>query len=469
MGIISGKGLLERQVSMRLFHRFSTFAVALAASSLITSSFAQPAHTAPQGPEGLADGPGVWVNMWNYPQVSDLEAYCLKLHNNGIRNLFIQTSRSNTEAITHPAELGAIIEACHRYRIHVIAWSFAELANPVGDADKLVAAARFRSPNGQQLDSIAANLEKDLNKAKVETYSQRLRSELGPKYPMVAVVYSPLNLAPQVALIPWKTLDHYYDVIAPMNYWNSKYKKLDPYDYTRSTIKRVRELVGRPDVEIHVIGDGMGTTSESVMQFMKACKDGEATSASLYPNFKVTAEQVATLSHYSDFFPVNSRFRLASMKELLKTGVLEQTAVADPAAPITRGDFYKLLVRQAYAGHAQASAGLTAESAANFLAHNGVLDMAHCPLPQDSSQEEALKANIDGTEAFAVVAALVETKTSGRQTHLPPGRTARNRGGHWFSQPAYAAESHRQSSAPGKPLDYLDAAQIVLQATSGLR
>jgi hypothetical protein len=180
-----------------------------------------------RGPEGLADGAGIWVNMWNYPQ-SDYEGYCQGLHAKGIRNVFIQTSRSNTEAITHPEQLGELIDACHRYKIRIIAWSFAELSNVSRDADKMISAAQFVSPKGQHMDALAANLEKKLDQPVVEAYSKKIRDAVGPNFPMIAVVYSPLNQAPQVAHIPWKTLDKYYDVIAPMNYWNSKYKKLDP-------------------------------------------------------------------------------------------------------------------------------------------------------------------------------------------------------------------------------------------------
>src|SRR6516162_2023271 len=191
-------------------------------------------------PPGLADGPGVWLNMWNYP--ADPEAYCLKLHASGIRNLFVQTSRSNTDSICNPAGLGSLLDTAHRYKMRVIAWSFAELSNPNADAGKLIAAARFVSPNGQRVDAVAPNLEKDLSAPKVQAYSQALRDALGESYPMIAVVYSPLNHAPQVASIPWKMLDKYYNVIAPMNYWNSKYEKIEPYEYTLQTIKKIRAL-----------------------------------------------------------------------------------------------------------------------------------------------------------------------------------------------------------------------------------
>ncbi|HEY9678503.1 MAG TPA: hypothetical protein V6C76_10870 [Drouetiella sp.] len=416
---------------------------------------------AANAPEGLADGPGIWMNMWNYPSV-DYDTYTQGLHAKGIRNLFIQTSRSNTPAIANPDKLGPLIDACHKYKIRVIAWSFAELQNPVADADKMIEAARFSSPTGQHIDAIAPDIEKDVRPIKVEPYSKHLRQVLGPNYPMIAVVYSPLNLAPQVAQIPWKLLDRYYDVIAPMNYWNSKYKKLDAYDYTKSTIAKVRQLVGRPDVEIHIIGDAMGTNSATIMPFFKACSEGQVTSASLYPNFKMTNEQMECIGHYSEYFPINSRFRLAAMRELIKNGTMESPTNLDPAAAMSRGDFYKLVVRHMYAGKPQAAeAGLTPETAANFLEHNGVLKAANAPA-------DALNAPFSQGEALRVVASLVDFKSSGKH----PKPAAPKKSGHWFSQPAFAegaSSSAVISQANFKPMNYLDAGQIVLQASSGLR
>lgn len=93
------------------------------ATQMMVALFALVApHTmslAASAPEGLADGSGIWMNMWNYPN-EDYESFCLKLNAKGIRNLFVQVSRSNTEAICHPDKLGPLIDACHRYKIHVL-------------------------------------------------------------------------------------------------------------------------------------------------------------------------------------------------------------------------------------------------------------------------------------------------------------------------------------------------------------
>jgi hypothetical protein len=446
----------------------------LVSLALVCSFFAKGDVSAVnRGPEGLADGAGIWVNMWNYPQ-SDYEGYCQNLHAKGIRNVFIQTSRSNTEAITHPEQLGELIDACHRYKIRVIAWSFAELGNVSKDADNMIKAAQFVSPKGQHMDALAANMEKRLDQPVVEAYSKKIRDAVGPTFPMIAVVYSPLNQAPQVAHIPWKTLDKYYDVIAPMNYWNSKYKKLDPYDYTVSTIQAVREKVGRPDVEIHMIGDGMGTHADTIQQFFKACQDCEATTASLYPNFKMTAEQMDCASHYSEFFPVNSRFRLAAFHQLLKQGGMQAPANLDPAASITRGEFYQLLARQI---DAKAPSAMTAAQAGEILTRAGAGKFIASP-GSVSSLEDAYSSPISSNEAFNLLAKLMDKNASFASIGqpIPVGKIASKhtnkklRADRWFVQPAFAAGEARVDNAKGaKPMNYLDAAQLVLEASSGMK
>jgi hypothetical protein len=381
-------------------------------------------------PPGFADGPGIWANVWNYPQ-GDVDAYCSKLRTHGIRNFFIQTTRTTMPAVAHPEDLGKLIDACHRHKIRVIGWAYLELTDPVGEADKMIAAARFQSPHGETLDAIAPDLEKNLTEAKVGQFSERLRHTLGPSYPMMACVYSPLNRYQEVAHIPWKLLTQYYDVIGPMSYWNSKYQKhLDPYDYTMATVRTIRQLAGRPDIEIHVIGDAMGSSGEALHQFMKACKRSEATSASIYPNQKPTDEQLAILSRYQDYFQANSRFRLAAFRELLRSGAISSPPGNDPTEPISRADFCRLLAK-------------------------------HCRVPV-SSVEVAGAAPIYPDEAITFLAQVVDVHQSNAKQH------GKKRPDRWFAPPALADAPQRREVSD-KPLNYLDAAQMVLEAGSTLR
>jgi hypothetical protein len=470
-------------------------ALAAPRPSIGSESGATAAH-----PDGLADGAGVWLNMWHYP--TDANSYCLKLNNTGVRNIFIQTSRSNTEAIANPQKLSELIDTAHRYKIRVIGWSFAELARPDIDAQKLIDAARFKSGHGERLDAVAANLEKDLSAPKVESYSQILRHQLGESYPLIAVVYSPLNHAPQVATIPWKLLGQYYNVIAPMNYWNSKYATIEPYDYTLSTVRRVRELAGRPDLEVHVIGDGMGTHADTINKFLAACKASAATSASLYPNQQMTDEQFECLSHYSDYFPVNSRFRLEAFREICRRGQLKLSEKVDPSDAIQRGDFYRLIVLQIFRSATNGSASklalhsrsakanvneiaLLAQKldAADFSPIDSLKVLAQVgvvKLPQEQtnlSLEDYLSTPLSTREALETVATALEARDKLRkaiaEANLSPQnriiKNLSNRAGHFFVPPAYAAESRRGDLSSGRTLNYLDASQIVVQASGGLK
>jgi len=429
--------------------------------------------------KGLADGPGVWINMWNYP-TQDFEAYAQKLYASGIRNLFAQTSRSNTDAIAHPSELGQLIDACHKYKIRVIAWSFAELSNPAADAERLIAAAKFRSPMGDRIDAIAPDLEKNLSAPLVEAYSKRLRTVLGPDYQLIAVVYSPLNKAPQVAVTPWKMIDKYYDVIAPMTYWNGRMQTIDAYTYTSRTVERVRELTGRSDVAVHVIGDGMGTHSSEIGEFLRACRNSGAHSASLYPNQRTTDEQYTALSHYADYIPGNSSERLVAYGKLLNSGVVSAPRNSDPSNAISRGDFLNLV-----------ALGLKLpkqhdlQATYEYFKRLGVIDQIGNEFPEWSLTEELSEPISDNSgQRFIALAkvAHARAKTGARPTrltrrHASDSENAMTSGEYMtmnrpersdrlFAAPAFASDRRGQTDSREAALNYLEAVDLFLNLTA---
>jgi len=427
-------------------------------------------------PPGMAEGSGVWVNLWNYPK-NDIEGYCQKLYGNGIRNLFIQTSRSTTEAITQPVELSQVIEACHKYHIRVIAWSFAELKSPITDADKMIAAARFRTSSGDRLDGIAPNLENNLSKTVVEAYSKHIREALGNGYPMMAVVYSPLNRAPAVAMTPWKILAKYYDVIAPMAYWNGRYQTVDAYTYTKRTVERVRQLTEKPDVEVHVIGDGMGTHGTAITEFIRACRDVGAQSASLYPNQRTTEEQFSAMAHYTDLMPPNGRHRLEVLRTLLSRGVVDSPPTFDPAKAISRGEFMKLVAQGLKINTVK-----DGDQAFSYFKHLGVVDLVAAEFPEMAADDQISPISLEVGQKFvslAKKAVAAQAKANhgrpGKKVTAPtvPGASSYltinrpTRVDRLFSAPAFAAANERVNPAPDSkysvkqhPINYLDAAQL---------
>lgn len=439
---------------MKKIFLLSVVAACLSFLATFSNALAEPIKAA-----GLASGAGIWVNLWNYPD-GDVDSYFARLHAHGVRNYFIQTSRSNTEALREPAKFAAIIDACHKNSIRVIAWSFSELHSPVSDADKLVYVGNFTTPSGHRIDAVGADMESNVSAAHIETYVQRIRQALGSDYPIVAIVYSPLNRAQQAGVTPWRTIANNFNVIAPMTYWSGKMNTVDPYTYAINSIAKIRQLSGRADVDIHMIGDAMGTDSQQILQFLKGCQAAEATSASLYPNQKITDEQLLALTKYTDYIQPNTRFRLKCLKSLKTTSAIAEPLNSDPTLPISRSEFYKLVVSKLHkaSGAENIPSGFEAYL---FLKKIGHLPGSFATLPT----EDFLRQPVYPREAYALLAMAVEQNFRAAAqgiaiTNQP--QKAPKRLDSIFTQPAQAAGSL-------KPINYLDAAQMVVEARSGLR
>jgi hypothetical protein len=218
----------------------------------------------------------------------------------------------------------------------------------------------------------------------------------------------------------------------------------------------------------------MGTSPESVGQFLLACKKGAATSASLYPNQQVTAPQLEALSRYPDYFPANGRFRLAAFKELTKNGHLTFPTGEDPSNNIKRGQFYQLLVRQFYTEHnpyLNDNHDINSIDSALEEDYKALITLSNAgiynAMPPSSSDLKSFLANsLTAKEAFDMVAKVVETKGQAKNGHLVGQSKAlvlrtTKQAKQLFAQPAYAAEARDEANA----LSYLDAAQIVLLAS----
>jgi len=166
-------------------------------------------------------------------------------------------------------------------------------------------------------------------------------------------------------------------------------------------------------------------------------------------------------------------------------------AMADPAASISRGDFYVLLMRQLDRHNVLAKRppgptqplDITKIGAYKLLSRVKAVDAKAFDISSEEALSEHLSRPIWPKEAFEVVARLVEVK--GNFKRLPPQlveQTARSfKGGSvinrkdsevggWLGQPAFAERGPAAPGAPGtRPLSYLDAAQIALDSVSGLK
>lgn len=251
----------------------------------------------------ITAGKGIWINIWNYPQNPDM--FLEQLKSKGIETIYLQISRSNTPAIKHPEKLNQIIFSAHKRNMKVIGWSYLYLHDPLADAQKFIYAAKYKTPDGESLDGMAADIEEMTNSASIETFAKRVREALGFEYPLIAITFSPLTKSPKAhpSNYAWKTIANNFDIIAPMVYWHGfvKYRsEQGAYDYTLQTIAKIKEYTKKDNLKIHLIGDGQKTSSSEILGFLKAASElGLEGGVSLYPLYKPQDHQIDTLGMFS--------------------------------------------------------------------------------------------------------------------------------------------------------------------------
>ncbi|OGI10258.1 MAG: hypothetical protein A3F80_02700 [Candidatus Melainabacteria bacterium RIFCSPLOWO2_12_FULL_35_11] len=245
-------------------------------------------------------GKGIWINIWNYPE--NPEMYCEQLKSKGIDTIYLQISRSNTPAIKNPASLNKIIKSAHSRNIKVIGWIYSFLKDPISDAQKFLQAVFYRTPGGDSLDGIAADIEEVTNSRSIETFAKAIRKSVGPKYPLIAITFSPVLKRADPRHYAWKTIANNFDIIAPMTYWHGFVKlrsEKGAYDYTAQTISKIKEYTQKDNLQIHLIGDGQKTSSAEINGFLRAAGDHNINAGvSLYPWYTPKEHQVEALGMF---------------------------------------------------------------------------------------------------------------------------------------------------------------------------
>ncbi|HJQ51267.1 MAG TPA: hypothetical protein VJ838_12210 [Gaiellaceae bacterium] len=239
-------------------------------------------------------GLGTWIDyhagksVWGEP-----ERAVAAMARDGARTLYLQTGnyKQSVDVIRQRAQ-GRFIDAAHAAGLRVVAWYLPSFANPRRDERRALAAIHFQSPSGERFDSFALDIEATvvrgmaLRNRRLLELSARLRSAVGPDYPLGAIIPSPVGMSPYYwPHIPYRALARSYDVFLPMAYstmrgvTGSKATRA----YLSATVAAVRAGTGDPDIPIHLIGGlsrAMGTAETA--GFMRAVADSRPLGYSLY-------------------------------------------------------------------------------------------------------------------------------------------------------------------------------------------
>ena len=247
-------------------------------------------------------GVGTWLDIyatsfWKHPQ-REVAA----MHRDGVRTLYLQTGNYEQSVdLVRPHALGRFIDAAHATGMRVVAWYLPSFLYPAQDTRAALAAIRFRSAKGERFDSFALDIEASLvhsvplRSKRLLQLSARLRAAVGHRYPLGAIIPSPVGIRRHHHYwprFPYRSLARFYNVFLPMAYATDRHitgiKPTRAYDAADIAIIRAR--TGKPHVPIHLIGglaNAMG--ARETAGFMQAVADCSPVGYSLYA-FSVTPQ-----------------------------------------------------------------------------------------------------------------------------------------------------------------------------------
>lgn len=284
----------------------SVTAMALLAGRDAGSEAAEPL-VRPDPVTGPFEGLGVWVDIYDHEVWADPVAAVDAIVANGARTLYLQSSNADRGGpFVFPEATAALLEAAHDRDVRVIAWYLPHLADLALDRARTRAAIAFTTPRGDRFDGFALDIESAAVRdparrtERLVRLSDRLRAVAGDRYPLGAIVPSPVRLADDQAYwpgFPWGELARTYDAMLPMTYFTFRvHGPAATADHVDRVIDEIRSGVGSDAVPIHVIGGlARDATKAETLAFVRAVREGGAIGASYYTLPFVSDEQWAAL------------------------------------------------------------------------------------------------------------------------------------------------------------------------------
>lgn len=254
-------------------------------------------------------GKGLWVK-YDTLQRTTPQVLVQAARANGLRHLYFQVARS-PQGFYGAEGLNALLPVAHQAGLAVIAWVYPYLHDLALDLDLAYMVATYRTPGGEMVDGLAADIEQNMAPAAVRAYGQILRALLGPDRLLVAVTYPPESYHGQ--RYPWTEVARSWNAIAPMDYYRrpgQRYREADAYQYVARSIALIRQRTGRPDHPIAVIGPAYdpaygnnvgpnNPTAAEIRGVLRAARDHGALGASFFEWSRLTPEEWQALGAFS--------------------------------------------------------------------------------------------------------------------------------------------------------------------------
>ena len=252
-------------------------------------------------------GLGVWVDIYDEPAWADPAAAAADMSAHGVRTLYLQSSNAaRSSAFVFPEATAAFLDAAHDEGMRVVAWYLPHLTDLVEDRARVRDVLAYTTPRGDRFDGFALDIESEAvhdperRTERLVRLSSELRAEAGDRYPLGAIVPSPLRLRDDLAYwpgFPWHELALTYDAILPMTYFTFRaHGPAETIDYVTGCIDEIHDRVGSDQVPIHVIGGlARDESASEALAFSRAVREGGVIGASAYTWPYVTDDQWSAL------------------------------------------------------------------------------------------------------------------------------------------------------------------------------
>lgn len=273
------------------------FSVALTPAPTGTAVQADPAPNL-EAYQGL----GAWVDIYNPKLYRQPNRVADDLAAHGVRTLYLQTTNYRRRGpFQFPEPMGKLLEAAHARGIRVVAWYLPDFVRLKRDLRWSLAAIRYRSPLGQQFDSFGLDIESSVvdkywvRNRRLLQLSAQIRHEVGPEYPLAAIIPSArmLEIRPDYwPGFPFARLAGIYDVFMPMSYYSYRdYGSRAVHAYVAETVELIRRKTRDPQIPIHVIGGiADGSNRAESLAFVRAARHYGLLGASMY-DYKITGPE----------------------------------------------------------------------------------------------------------------------------------------------------------------------------------
>jgi len=200
-----------------------------------------------------ASGKGMWFTNY-FTRHTDVQALVDAAKAAGITHIYPEVAISRDGGFYGSTALDRLLPVAHAAGITVLAWVYPYLDNVAADIAMTKDVLDYRTPNGDKVDGISADIEERTDAAPVYAYGQVLRQMVGPDMPLVVTTYNPRARS----TYPFPEVAASFNVIAPQDYWHSDrtttFTGGDAQALLMVSVATIRAQLGNKDFPIEELG-----------------------------------------------------------------------------------------------------------------------------------------------------------------------------------------------------------------------